>query len=62
MPLCHLSIYHKDLFACLKLACIKNQNIKKKKSKFESLFDGDHDQLFLNYRDLNYGKEIIRVS
>ena len=40
----------------------KSKHKKKKKSKFESLFDGDHDQLFLNYRDLNYGKEIIRVS
>ena len=32
-PLHHLSIYQGDLFTHLKIVCIKNQNIRKNKSK-----------------------------
>ena len=46
-PLCHLSIYQGDLFTRLKLVCIKNQNIRKNKSKFERPLDGDNGE---NYR------------
>ena len=40
----HLSIYQGDLLIHLKLVCIKNQNIRKNKSKFERSFDGDNGQ------------------
>ena len=43
-PLRHLSIYQEELFMRLKLACIKNQNIWKTKSKFERPFDDDNGQ------------------
>ena len=44
-PLCHLSTYKGDVFTRLKLVCIKNRNIpKKKKSKFGRPFDGDNSQ------------------